>query len=377
MASELLPEASLRRLRLSQVRAYAERRGWERGETFRDRIVIFGRDPRSLEQLLVPTNPDLDDFVELMQRVVQQLAEAELRSSASVLDDLLSVEIDTLRVSVRSPASECGTLPLEDGLALLEGARRSLLASACTVLAPENRYHPRMSRTEAEDLLHSCEMGQTERGSFTITVRAPVGAPDLSARLVDSNDVPFARKTTETLATSLSRIATAIDLDHVDGVLTTPSGTVQITANLCDALLQMQPEQESFSLAFSFTWAATYPVRVTTAPVILRSEHFPIINLMSHRLRGESEPSAAEFIAHVDELRGSIGSDGRRQGDIRLTLYSEDEAIKAAANLTPDECDAAVRAHLRGRRVVIQGLLNRGPRLSVIKNIARFDVLEH
>src|SRR5262249_8620665 len=162
-----------------------------------------------------PMNPDISDFAEMMQRVVQQLADDEGQRPASVLDDLLSLDVDTIRFSVRSPAADKGTLPLGQGLALLDGARRSLLAAACTVLAPASRYHRRMSRPKAEDFIDACEIGQTEKGSYTVTLRAPIGMADSAPNPAESADVPFARKATQTLAASVSRIAQAIDEDRV------------------------------------------------------------------------------------------------------------------------------------------------------------------
>ena len=375
MASEHLPDARLKQLRLSHVRAYAERRGWQRGETFRNRLVIFGRGSASLDQLLVPMNPDLGDFAEMMQRVVQQLADHEGQRPASVLEDLFSLDVDTIRFSVRSPITDRGTLPLEQGLALLDGARRSLLAAACTVLAPESRYHRRMSRSEAENFVEACEVGQTERGSYTVTLRAPIGMIDGSTSTAQSVEIPFARKATLTLAASVSRVAQAIDEDRIDSVLETPPGAVPVTANLCEALLRMQPERENSAVAFSVSWASSFPAPAARGPVVLRNEHFPLINLMGHRLRGEVVPQAAEFIGHVDELRGELGEDGRRRGEVRLTIYHEDEAIKAAADLNAEQYDAAVRAHVSGQRIVARGLLNRGPRLSVLNGIVSFGLL--
>lgn len=375
MASEQLPDATLRQLRLSHVRAYAERRGWWRGETFRDRVVIFGRRTNSLDQLLVPLNPDISDFTEMMLRVVQQLAADEGQSPARVLLDLLSLDVDTIRFSVRSPVTDRGTLPLEQGLALLDGARRSLLAAACSVLAPESRYHRRMSRTEAENFVDACEIGQTEKGSYTVTLRAPVGLTDSPSAAVESVQVPFARKATQTLALSVARVAHAIDEDRVDSVLETPAGAAPVTANLCEALLKMQPERENSALAFSVSWAASFPAPNASGTVVLRNEHFPLINVMSHRLRGEVAPQAAEFIGHVDELRGELGDDGRRRGEVRLTVYHEDEAVKATADLNAEQYESAARAHMAGQRVVVRGVLNRGPRLSTLNGIVSFGAL--
>jgi hypothetical protein len=79
-----------------------------------------------------------------------------------------------------------------------------------------------MSRTEAEDFIHSWEIGQTEKGSYTVTLRAPVGLHELSAEGNVPGEVPFARKATETLAASVAQIAQAIDQDRIENVLDRP-----------------------------------------------------------------------------------------------------------------------------------------------------------
>ena len=48
-----------------------------------------------------------------------------------------------------------------------------LLSEAHSVLVPQP-YHPRMSRSEAEDFLSRCRLGQTDRGSFVLTVACPL-----------------------------------------------------------------------------------------------------------------------------------------------------------------------------------------------------------
>jgi len=377
MANETATDARLQKLRLHHIRAYAERRGWQRKDMFRDVLAIFDRGPGSLDQLLVPANPDFDDFAEQMNEVVVRLARAEARAAANVLEDLLSFDVDTVRFSVRSPVTQNGTLPLEQGLALLDGARRSLLAAACTVLAPGNTYHPRMSRGEAEEFVQACELGQTEKGSYTVALRCPVYSSDLSAAADATRDPPFARKATEVLAASLAHIADAIDHDQVDSLLQPGRDHVQVSANLCDALIKMQPEADQSAIAVSFSWAAAQPARVGTQQVVLRNEHFPVISGLSQRLRGPAPPQAAPFFAHVDELRGTMDPDGRRQGDVRLTIYHEDEVVKARTQLNADQYDLAGHAHMTGHAVVIAGILQRGPRVSTITDVTTFELLKH
>jgi hypothetical protein len=64
--------------------------------------------------------------------------------------------------------------------------------------------------------------------------------------------------------------------------------------------------------------------------------------MMSQRLR-EKGAAGSGFIGHVDELRGTRGG-WAATGEIRLTLYHEDEAVKASENLTAEQHDCAARS---------------------------------
>ncbi len=378
MPVESVTEATLRKLRLANIRPYLEQHGWERRHVKHDVLAVFEKPSGSLDQILVPTNAEFDDFPEQMRNVVLKLAASERRSPEAVVNDLLSLDVDTLRFSVRSSATDRGALPLEEGLALIDGARKSLLAAACSVLAPANTYHPRMSRTEAEDLVRACELGQTEIGSYTVTIRCPMYASDLQldTGAEVTEEVPFARRATETLWNSIDRLVTAIDQDDVDTALLPGDAGTRLTSNLCDALLKMQPSQETASLALSVAWAPSQPTRVVSASLVLRAEHFPVIATIGKQLRGQPDKRAAPFVAQVDELRGAIGEDGRRQGEVRLTVYHEDEAVKVRVNLDSDQYALADQAHMSGRYILVQGVLNRGPRISSMSELASIQTIE-
>lgn len=376
MSTDSIPDESVSRLRSADVRSYALHHGWHRAGTFRDSVAVFNRADGTLNQLLVPMDSGFDDFTLRMREALRKLGDTENRPVGAILNDLFSVDSDTLRFSIRSPQTEKGTVPLEGGLRLLEGARRSLLSAASSVLAPNNLYHQRMSRSEASEFLEACEMGQTEQGSFTVTVRCPLYAGESLLDAAATEDEPFGRKTTTILAESAARLVMAIDSDDPESLLHPVPNSPMVTANLCDALLRMQPDSENASLSLSVAWASSRPVaRTLLQPVLFRSEHFPAIARIYKELRPEPASHAALFLGQVDELRGHIGESARREGEIRLSLLNEDEIVKARANLTAEQYALADQAHMQARKISVTGILDRGPRLSNLREVGEFRIL--
>jgi len=118
------------------------------------------------------TNPTMI-FPSKMAEVVRKLAHFEHRPLWKCLNHLLLPPADVLRFEkvVRTPNRARSTL----GQAVGTARRRAsyALVRGPYVLHPQ-RYHPRLSRSEAEQFFARCRIGQTERGSFTMALACPL-----------------------------------------------------------------------------------------------------------------------------------------------------------------------------------------------------------
>jgi hypothetical protein len=358
-----------------QVRSYALAKGWLRVPEVNGEIALFRHPASQWDQLLVPLDETFDDYDKRIFEVVQTLAGFEARSPMEVLDDLLIPDSDVLRFRVTSLATARGSVPLIEGINLLEGVRRSLLATACSVVHPVP-YHPRMSRTEALQLIGACRLGQTERGSFTVAVSCPLRAVE-SDQVVAASAEPFARSTTSFLMRSLHRIIRAIEADQVNEVFEVKETEPVLSANLCDALLQMQPSQERSWLDVSLSWATTLPpqAQIPTS-VRIKSEYFPFIEDMYKTLRPLKAPAASLFFGYVLTLNGQPGDDGRMQGETTLSLLYEEDVFKARADLSADDYQKAIDAHRNAEPVKFWGVLHLGRRIHRLAEISGFSVLQ-
>lgn len=165
----------IRKLRPLTVRHYAEARGWTLIDGIPGSLLVLEHPEHGLRQLQIPTDERDPSFFDAMSHVLIRLVELEQRSAEAVLEDLQSSDADVLRVRVANHDAEGGQLSLAADVALREGARRALLASACSVINPVP-YHPRMSRSEPDSLLAACRAGQTERGSYVVKIICPLHA---------------------------------------------------------------------------------------------------------------------------------------------------------------------------------------------------------
>lgn len=376
------------KLRPLAVRQYAEARRWIRVEGGRWRVWLLRHSEERLRQLQIPMDEDDVGFVDAMLDVVRRLSEVEQRPPEAVLADLQWPDADVLRVRVANRDAEGGQLSLAADVMLRDGARRALLASACSVINPVP-FHPRMSRSEADTLLAACRAGQTEVGSYVVKVICPLHAVDERLDLVDP--VPFTRKVTAHLMQVTSELVTSIERSSVDAYLDAHAERPGLSSNLCDALLRMQPrrdeqpERDAGQLELSTTWAADPRVRPPTedevpSRVVIKADYMPEIERAAQRLRPSSTGAREEWlVGTVETLDGTVGTDGRRSGEVYFSVLSPDgdSMMRVRAILDPEKYEVAMQAHERGHAYVrLLGVLHRGTRLGRIEPLRRLDLLD-
>ncbi len=375
MMRETLPLETARLVTPRALIGYARGLGWQpvvNGK--RSDIAVFHQPDSRLHQVIIPTDTTLADFGEAVVEAVGKLAEFEKRPASAVLEHLLLPPADLLFFREISPDAEAGILPLDHAVRMIDGTRKVLLSGAHSVLVSQP-YHPRMSRSEAEEFISRCRLGQTERGSFVLMVACPL---DLKADWLGPKGEPFSRRVTSLLMQSLHDISQAADGRQIDELADTARHP-GLSANLCESLLLLGPTGDRSSLHVSVSWSrALLPEgRESKREVQLRQESFDVAEVLAPRLRSVPEPRVDRFVGFVDELRGQPRPDtGVPAGEVRFTLFDQGEEIRAKADLDEYHYSLAGQAHLRNRIVSFKGVLQRLPRLNRVQNVTDFQILE-
>lgn len=375
MKDDALPTNILQLIKPQQVRSYALAKGWKRMQGVNGGIALYNHPSTEWDQLLVPMEDSFDDYAKRLRDVVDTLANFERRPVSELLNDLINSDADIIRYRVASTATGRGSIPLTEGIKLLEGARRSIMAAACSAINPI-RCHPRMTRTESQQLINACHLGQTERGSYSVSVACPLRAVEQDQPLLSGSE-PFTRLAVATLMRSLSRIVTAIDDDNVSEILQQRSDEPVVSANLCEAVLQMQPQDEGSQLDVRVSWASTLaPPSAIPSIVRIKHEYFPFISDVAKKLRPNETPSSSEFFGYVVELDGQPGDDDQMQGEATLSVMHEEQAQLVRVDLSPEDWQTAHKAFGDHGLVRVRGTFHRGTRIHHITGISDFGQLK-
>lgn len=323
-----------------------------------------GGEPVELE---VPQQAAARDYARAVSVLLSDLARLEQRDPSAVLRDVRASSLDIVRLAVEGSSTRDGRISVEAGRRVYEAARDLLLAAACSVLDARPVF-PRRKPDEAMSLLGRARFGETELGSFVLTMECAV-PPRLQASLLDDDadaDAPFERKT-------CLRLADALLATEVAARESAASGRVEpfrersqrgVSANLCEAVAEILDATAGEALRAGFSFASRRPVR-RDAPrsVTFSADTVPTLREAAARLRDEARYPATEVQGPVWQLKRPTTS-----GSGEAVLRADVDGRMGSVKLRLEEADyaRAIDAHRDGSLLRCTGDLQREGRSWVL-----------
>jgi hypothetical protein len=369
---------ALRALKPLEMAAYLRAKGWRQVADLAGKgsLWLLKTDSREFDVTL-PARRELGDYVLRIAEVLRTVADAEGRSQIDVMRDVQTTTADLIRVRAPSRNAENGTLPLDQAVAFVERSRDLMLAAACAAIDKRPVYAKRKAQ-QAMDYLGHVLMGQTERGSYVLTILSPV-APELrpaqeSLLPVEPED-PYERVVTRTLMVGLKALNEAARQAAAEGKMTPFQEAVSrgVSANLCDALVGLSSVSTGEGLDIQVSWSRTRPVdEATPVRVMLDSDSIPLIEEAARQFRETASTDDFEVDGVVTRLDRSPAA---TEGDVTITGHLEGQMRRVTLRLSEDTYRHAIQAHEERRPVRCTGELVREGHGYRLLNPRRFEVL--
>ena len=217
--------------------AYARAAGWSKAETYGDHSDVYVAHGRP--EIILPRTERLGDYASVVAMLIETFAQTSGQDELTVYRLLVVADRDVIRVRVAE--SDDGSVTLSGGADLIGGARDMLLSAACSLRDPRPVYRAGANR-EAADLLKRVRLGQTDQGSFVVTLLMPALLPPMPALPPDPDDrnAPIERRMTRRLVEALGAVREAVERT-VAGEEGAFGGSVAsgVSANLCEALARI------------------------------------------------------------------------------------------------------------------------------------------
>ena len=347
---------ALRAVTPAALSAYANAAGWAKAEPYGDYSDVYAGP--SLPEIVIPRTQQLGDYALVVAQLITIFARTAEVSETAIYHDLIITDRDVIRARAPDAAGD-GSIDLISGAELVSGAHDLVLATACAVNDQQPLYQAGDKR-KAKGLLRRMRLGQTEHGSFVVTLMTPTIVLPTMDRLSSDDDEVYvaitARNVTRRLAQALTAARRAAELaaggdDHAFHQAV-PEG---VSADLCDALRNMIKPFPTLDISVS--WAKTWPA--ARQAFSFSNADAPILRAAAESFRSREPRRSVQLSGSVHILRRD---ESDRDGTVTIRARVDGETRSVTATLTQSDYERAIRAHDARAPLTVSGDLERAGR---------------
>lgn len=361
------------------VIGYLRSRGWQKFSEVRGRFSVWVHNEHPEVEVLIPATRDARDYVNQVYEALQELEVVEDRSQLDILKDLHNSGFDVIRLAAQGAGTLDGTVRIDAGVKLFEQARELLLSAACATVRPRAVFHSRKPQLALE-YMSKARLGQTERGSYVMTILSPV-APQLA--LHSDTELfppdPFERSVVKMLTGSVDLAMVAAEVSATSGKQdfepfeSSVSGGV--SANLCEAIAGFFGTIDASAIDLTVAWSLNRPQPTDHLPSRIRinSDYVPTLQ------------EAARVFRAYDRLegyliQGPVVKLERLEGDELgfVTVFARVEGImrKVTVPLSYADYTRALQAHREYLPVRVTGTVVREGRSYYLNNPTALEIVK-
>lgn len=372
---------ALREVKLDDVAAYLVSRHWKAAETREGRYSIWINEARDQEiEIFLPARRDTKDYATRMAEILGALEVAEGRSQLNIWVDIANVSSDVLRIRAENDSFQDGTMPIERGVALVQHASALVMSAACGAAQPREVL-PSRKPTQAIDYVKNVRLGQTEQGSYVLTVRMPVPSPrstGMQYELIPNQSGPtldpFERKVSTTLMQAVGAVHDSAHRYAESGDLKPLLRHVRlgVSANLCEALVGLHEETGSRQIRLQMSWAPTLPISDDrSSEFAFRGMDIPVLREASRLLRESAPRGEFRLIGPVVALRRNPMS---FSGKVTVEALVDGAPRRVTLGLGAANYEQAIEAHQRNLQVRCWGELVKDGNHYALHGVERFEI---
>lgn len=363
---------------------YLKDTGWEQFPSKRTKVKIYQiENERGFYQVNLPVDRRLSDYKQAMYRAVQTAAEAGDREIQSVLLYLLNPYSDILKIRLANPDMESGNISLDDAIRVYDNAKRLLAAAAQDVLHPR-KYHQGRMEDAVSKFLSECRFGQTEIGSYVVSVVCPFAELDEQKEYQQlsffSDEEKCAssltRQVTSRVMDNLYQIKKSVDEDNMDELIARTEKCV-ISANFYEALMNLNENSERTDVEFIAEWSPTVKNnQCAYNRVMFSHDYYEPIRAAVNRLR-EEKAAATRIYGRIKQLDSTPDVAKRKDGRITVVYLDENNRSRTIiVRVDKNDYDKAITAHSKGYFVEIIGNMAKSTNRKAVMECEAFRIID-
>lgn len=344
------------------------------------KIYQYGKQ-EDFYQVVIPMEKRLSDYKEAMYKAITTVAEAEDRAVEQVMLYLLNPNTDILKIRLERKDMEAGSILFDDAIRMYENTKKLLAAAALDILHPR-KYHQGRTDDVVSQFLSECRFGQTEIGSYVVSVVCPFAELDekegYKQLSIFSDEEQCAasltRQVTNRVMENICQIKMHIDEGNLDDLLS-KTGENVISANFYEALNGLNLDSEGANVEFIAEWSPVVKnKRAVQSRVLLTHDYYQPIEIAAGKLK-EKKKTSTKILGRINKLESSPDVAKRKEGRISVVYLDDNDKKRiTTVQLEKSDYDRAIEAHEKGLYVEISGNLTRSKR--AVMTCEEFRIIE-
>ena len=340
---------------------YLEKIGWIKFSTKRQNVNIFQAEKNGrFYQINIPLDRGFSDYKQALTSAVHTLSEFEEKSFERVFLFLLNPNADILKIRINDPSVEPGNMLIDDAINVYENAKK-LLGAAVQDVYNLKKYHQGRPEGTVAQFVNSCRFGQTEVGSYIVSVVCPfMGTDSVQLSMFDSEE-DKASSLTRTVTTRVMKNLTTVNslIRQGDYETLTNIDATGISANFFEAMLGLYGNKPDTEMEITAEWSPT--VRMTEdvpSRFIYNRDYKGPIEYAIKTLK-KPAPQTTEIIGKVKALGAEPDLERRKEGKITVVYVSDSDRVKTITLcLNLEDYATAIEAHKAGHYIRALGNIN-------------------
>ena len=338
-------------LKINRILKYLQNRGWTINDysDFAYKITLSLRGENF--DIIIPKDERIRDYDFRIEQLLKSLSAIEDREIKTIKDDIENIGFDVVKFRFIFEKYN-GAMPLNDFTGAVEKIYDIVKFEACSELNPQSQYTN--TYEEARQLLSHCEVPHTEKGSYIINLKVPLGETYVGEIKEGDEYLRFLGR--NTIVRTLKGIdeAKRIDLTNEDQFKRTYDK--KLNKNTCKAIKELISSIEEATVEIDTRWEATKPIEIEVprAPKLSREDAL-LFERMEGYLTKIPEDQPMEIQGKLMELKR--GKENYKEQTIIVSDINLHRNI--TVTLRAEDYDRACEMYTRIGSVKIKGILKK------------------
>ena len=350
-------DSRIKNLKIDTIYLYLENANWKPFISKRKDISIYQKIVENkLFQAIIPLKKQLTDYYDVLLAAIKTIAETEKQSVQSIILKIENINSIILKIRLDSKNVRSGNTNLIELPKISDQIPRLLKDVANSELKYKNEII-KLSKEDATKYFESCEVGQSEIGSYVLPIILPL---NIKHKTVEQETILpsgspgalIARKILSDISAVIDNAKSELPAEEVANIFEQKA----ISSEFCDAVNKLVPRSENQIVEFHAEWPKILLQEdIFTEVVAIDSKVDKIKIEKVIKLINEKNVKHRTIIGQISKLKADPDLEKREGGYIDIFFFDNGKKKTITAKLNSIDYHDAVQAHNSGKFIRLIG----------------------